>query len=128
MSGDIDEDGDLDLVITNCNGAVRILRNEHAAPGHWLQVRAIDPELNRDAVGARIEITAAGRRQVRVVSHISSYLVGSDATVHFGLGDAEQVDQMLVRWPDGAEQEVRGLEVDRKIVVTRDTGSRIPSR
>jgi hypothetical protein len=127
VAGDLDRDGDVDLVVTNANGTVRLYRNETPRQGHWLAVRAIDPALRRDAVGARIEVRLDHRVLVRTVTAARSYLSSADLTTHFGLGEAERVDQIRVHWPDGAIEDFDGGDVDRFRVIRRGEG-RPPTR
>jgi hypothetical protein len=122
VAGDLDRDGDVDLVVTNANGTVRLYRNETPRQGHWLAVRAIDPALRRDAIGARIEVRLDRRVLVRTVTAARSYLSSADLTTHFGLGEAERVDRILVRWPDGAIEHFDGGDVDRLRVIRRGEG------
>ena len=122
VAGDLDRDGDVDLVVTNANGTVRLYRNETPRQGHWLAVRAIDPALRRDAIGARIEVRLGRRVLVRTVTAARSYLSSGDLTTHFGLGEAERVDRILVRWPDGAIEHFDGGDVDRLRVIRRGEG------
>ena len=122
VAGDLDRDGDVDLVVTNANGTVRLYRNETPRLGHWLAVRAIDPALRRDAIGARIEVRLDRRVLLRTVTAARSYLSSADLTTHFGLGEAERVDRILVRWPDGAIEHFDGGDVDRLRVIRRGEG------
>jgi hypothetical protein len=122
VAADIDRDGDVDLVVANSNGTVRLYRNETPRKGHWLAVRAIDPALRRDAVGARIEVWLDDRVLVRTVTAARSYFSSADLTTHFGLGETERVDRILVRWPDGAIERFDGGAVDRLRVIRRGEG------
>jgi hypothetical protein len=124
VAGDLDRDGDVDLVIANSNGSVRLYRNEAPRQGHWLALRAIDPALRRDAVGARVEVQLDGRVLSRTVTAARSYFSSADLTAHFGLGEAERVDRIVVRWPDGEIEHFDGGDVDRFRVVRRGEGRR----
>jgi hypothetical protein len=100
--GDIDNDGDLDLLLTQSGGPVRLLRNDTPRRGHWLMVQAVNPRHGgRDAYGAVVTVVAGGRAWRRTLSPCSSYLGTHDPRLHFGLGEADVVDSFEVLWPDG---------------------------
>ena len=120
--GDVDNDGDVDLLVVNAGGRARLLRNDVAGKGHWLLVSAIDPRLRRDAFGARITVFAEGRTLHRIVAPAYSYLSSSDPRVHFGLGPARRVERIEVRWPDGRLERFQGGPVDRLITLRRGEG------
>jgi hypothetical protein len=115
--GDLDDDGDVDLVATAGGGRVRLLLNRVPAPGRWLAVRVVDAATGRTAAGSTVTVTAGGRRMVRVVAPGGSYLSSGDPRVHFGLGDAARVDEFRVRSPLGDEVVLRDLEPDRELTV-----------
>ena len=81
----------------------------------WLQVDLRRSHGNRFAVGARIEIEAGGRRQVREVTAGSSYMSQSALPVHFGLGSATRIDRLIVRWPEGFEKMITDLPVNQRL-------------
>lgn len=123
--GDIDEDGDPDVVITQVNRAPLLLRNDQALDHHWLRVKVEGTGLNRDALGARVDITAGGVTQTRTVNPSRSYLVQVELPVTFGLGAATQVSQVKVTWPDGATRTVQDVAADQRLVVSHpDQGSK----
>ena len=111
ISGDYDQDGDVDLLTTNIDDSPTLLRNETRA-GHYLVVQ-IDPEV----VGTWVRTTAGGRTQVRSVGGAAGYLGHGDARLHFGLGQAERVERVEVLWPDGAVTRLEDLPVDEVVVV-----------
>ena len=121
-TGDLDGDGDLDVVTTNIESPARLYR---ATPpsGHWLMVDAIDPRLNRRALGTRIVLEAGGQRQTRTIQSAMSYLSSSDPRAHFGLGAVDRVDALRIRWPDGLEETFSVDAVDTVMVVRRGEGS-----
>ncbi len=122
--GDIDGDGALDLLVTAVAGPARLYRNVAPKEGHWLLVRAIDPAHNRDAYGAVITVSAGGRRWVGAVNPGQSYLCSNDPRAHLGLGAADRVDDIRVRWPDGdvSEETFAGGAADRVLVLRRGEG------
>ena len=126
--GDIDDDGDLDVVVANGNGSLRVYRNQAVPPGHWLIVRAVDPALRRDAVGATIVVTAGERQWRRDVAAASSYLSSHDPRVHVGLGASDAFDAITVRWPDGARETFAGGAADRAIEIVKGAGAPLPRR
>jgi hypothetical protein len=122
--GDIDNDGDYDLLVTYSTGGARLFRNDWPRQGNWLLVRAIDPRLNRDAYGARVEVIAGGRSQHREINPSSSYLASHDVRVHFGVGDVIEYDKLCVRWPDGLVEDFPPGPVNRALVAYRGRGVR----
>jgi hypothetical protein len=122
--GDVNRDGALDLLVTTVAGRARLYRNVAPGRGHWLLVRAVDPELGgRDAYGAEVRVYAKGRHWLRLISPASSYLCSNDVRAHFGLGSAEWVDKIEIRWPDGRVETFPGCAVDQQIVLARGRGS-----
>jgi hypothetical protein len=122
--GDVDGDGAIDLLVTTAGGPARLYRNVAPKEGHWLLVRAIDPAHQRDAYGAVVTVHAGGRRRLGFVNPGSSYLCSNDPRAHFGLGPADRVDSIRVRWPDGdsAEEVFPGGPADRLVELRRGQG------
>lgn len=111
--GDLDEDGDVDIVVVNRDGPAHVLLNRAGADRHWIGFRVRDAR-GVDGLGARVEITAQGRRQSRRVEASYSYLASNDPRVHFGLGQASRVESVLVAWPDGSESRFGPFEAGRR--------------
>jgi hypothetical protein len=121
-AGDIDNDGDLDLLVTNNGGTVDLLRNESGHDNNSLLVRLQGSRSNRSAIGARIRLTAGGTTQVREVKAGSSYLGQSDLRVHFGLGRANRIDRLEIRWPGGATEAVQNVPINQMVTVVEGKG------
>jgi enediyne biosynthesis protein E4 len=102
-AGDLDEDGDLDLVFTALDDVSTVLRNDGAATAPWIRFLAVGRRSERDGVGALLLLEAGGKRQAKEVRANTGYLSTFDARAHFGLGAAEQADRLTVRWPSGRE-------------------------
>jgi hypothetical protein len=117
---DVDGDGDLDVALFQTGGPPLLLENRQELGHHWLRVDLEgDPAAgsNRDAIGARLTLTSGGVTQVRHVGPTKSYLSQSERTVTFGLGTAERVERLEIVWPDGSQQVLTDLAVDREIRV-----------
>jgi hypothetical protein len=113
--GDLDQDGDLDLVVVHHHKPSVVLWNESAHSGSYLMVALKGQGQNRDAVGARLTAHAGGRRLVRTVDGGGSYISASDGRVHFGLGDAVIVDRLEVRWPSGKVESRTNVPVNTMV-------------
>ncbi len=118
--GDYDNDGDLDALVTNVDGAARLYRNELRSEHHWLSLRLVGTRVNRDAVGARVRVFYGGAVQTRQRIGGGTYLSASDSRLHFGLGDCALVERIEITWPDGSVQERRSEPVDQFLVVEQE--------
>jgi enediyne biosynthesis protein E4 len=121
-AGDMDNDGDLDLLVTNNSGSADLLRNGGAPNTNSLLVRLVGTRSNRSAIGARLRLTAGGKTQVREVRAGSSYLGQHDLRVHFGLGRATTIDRLEVRWPNGQVETVPIVGVNQIVTITEGKG------
>lgn len=117
IRGDFDGDGAQDLLIVSVAAPARLYRNVAPNRGHWLEVRAVDPKLNRDAYGAEIRLHFGSQTRTAWLHPAESYLGSSECVAHFGLGDINRVDRIVVSWPDGKKQEFTGVEVDRRVTL-----------
>ena len=125
-AGDIDNDGDVDVVINNIDGTPTLLRNDGGSrAGHWLTVRLLgDPvrKCPRDAIGSVVYCTAGGWRRRGEVASGRGQISQSDLRVHFGLGGATAVDRLEVRWANGATVSYDVPAVDRLLVIDQARG------
>jgi len=111
--GDLDGDGDIDVVVSELNGPLRVLRNEANASG-WLIV-----ELAPSALGSRIELTAGTTRQTRWIYSGGSFVSASAQYAHFGLPRGQSTVELDITWPDGARQHLSGVTADQRLIVRR---------
>jgi len=118
-TGDIDNDGGVDAVVTNAEGQPLILRNVTPDRGHWLRIRLEGPPTNRQAIGARIELKTNAGKRVHDVSTTGSIFAANDVRAHFGLGEERPLG-VRVRWPDGKWQLFPAPEIDREAILRHD--------
>jgi hypothetical protein len=121
--GDIDNDGDVDVVINNLDGAPTLLRNDGGNKNNWISVKTLGSRKNRDALGAQVKVTAGDLVQVKEVYSGGSYISQNDTRLHFGLGKKDRVDSIEIRWPSGGKTEViRNVPANQFIVVEEGKG------
>jgi hypothetical protein len=128
--GDLDNDGDVDIVSTSNGGPALLLLNqaiENGAANHWLEVSVQQPEGNRFAVGAWIGVERTGQPTLwRRVRTDGSYLSASDARVHFGLGASPAITAVIVQWPDGQRERRTDVKATRITLRRSPSPSRAP--
>ncbi|MGB5641685.1 MAG: CRTAC1 family protein [Gammaproteobacteria bacterium] len=118
---DIDNDGDLDVMITQPGREAKLYRNDQQTGHHWLRVVLEGSSDNHNAIGAIIELTVNGVTQRRLISSGRSFLSQVEFPVTFGLGNADKVDSLLITWPGGQKQSVDIEEVDKLITIKQTT-------
>ena len=119
--GDIDRDGDVDMVVSNLNNRLRVFRNDAPPPQHhWLFVRAITQ--NRDALGAEVTLRTESRTLTGYVLPGTSYLSSSEPSVHFGLGTIDAIQAIEVQWQDGSRERFPGTAANRRVKVYQGKG------
>ena len=126
---DFDNDGHVDVAISNVNDAPDLFRLRDESGHHWVTLALVGTKSNRNAIGARVRCVAAGISRWDEVRGGGSYLSQNDFRVHFGLGDASRIERVDVRWPSGLEETWDGLTVDTFHVLKEGSGhGQRPSR
>jgi hypothetical protein len=120
--GDIDNDGGVDILVNNKDGPAYLLRNVVKERGRWIMFRVLD-EHERDAIGATVRLRLGERTISRDVRTAYSYCATNDPRVHVGLGDAARVEEVTVRWVDGAVESFGGYEANRIVELRRGSGA-----
>ncbi|MBV8896466.1 MAG: CRTAC1 family protein [Acidobacteriaceae bacterium] len=118
--GDLDGGGRQEIFIVNMNAAPSLLKNR-APQGHYLNVALTGTRSNRSAIGARVTVTAGGRKRIDEVMSGGSFYSQNSMTLHFGLGECTQVDNVEIRWPSGTVQEIGKTAVDQTLRVTEQS-------
>ena len=116
-TADIDLDGDLDLLVTENNGAVHLLRNDTESSHHFLRLLLKNPKGNANAIDAKATLFYNGKKQMRRVKSSDSYLSQSEFPLTFGLGDAEKVDSLKIDWGNGEVSVFEEVKVDKFYLV-----------
>jgi hypothetical protein len=120
--GDYDNDGDLDLFVSNNNQEAYLLRNDGGSQNNWLIIKTIGTKSNRDGIGARITVFSGDLSQVDEIRSGTSYLSQNESRIHFGLGKREIVNRLEIRWPSGLVEFYREIGVNQFITVTEGKG------
>jgi len=122
--GDIDNDGRIDAVITTNDGALHILHNETATSNHWITLKLVGHQSNRDAIGAEVRVKSSAGLQMETLSTGGSYLSSSDKRVHFGLGADTKVASIEIHWPSGIVQTLHDVAADQILQVDEPAANR----
>jgi len=121
VAGDVDNDGAVDLLVTNNGGAAELLHNSGSG-NNAIVLTLVGTKSNRSAVGTRVKITTGSLTQLREVKAGSSYLGQSELRVHAGLGRATRVDRVELRWPSGATETIDNLPANMRVTLTEGKG------
>ena len=126
--GDIDNDGDVDVVIEDLDSTPMILRNEGNKKNHWMEVELNASSGSPLAIGARVTVTTGKVVQTDEVRSGGSYISQNSLRLHFGLGTAAKIDKIEIRWPDGKKETIENLAADKIYAVSQGKGSQLFSR
>ena len=118
--GDLDNDGDVDVVTSNVGQKAVVLRNDGGNGRHWLAIRTVGKTSNRDGIGCRVKVvSASGTTQYFTVNTAVGYLSASDKRLIVGLGGDATATLVEIRWPSGVVQKFEHVKPDRRLVATR---------
>lgn len=124
--GDYDNDGDVDVLVNNVHEGPSLYRLTADPSNRWISLRLVGRRSNRDAIGARVTLVAGGLRQVDEVRGAGSYISQNDMRLHFGLGKAERVDRIHVRWPSGLEEDWTDVKPGQLVTLEEGAGKAPP--
>ena len=116
--GDLNNDGNIDAVVTVLNGPPEIWMNRSSTGNHWIILKLVGVKSNRDGLGTKIKVTTSVGTQYNHASTALSYNSSSDKRVHFGLGSASVIDTMELTWPSGVKQVLKNVKADQILTVT----------
>ena len=119
---DYDNDGDLDIAVSNIDERPQLLRNEGGNRQHWLEMRLVGTRSNRDAIGALVKVRTGEVVQWDRVRTGGSYISGNDLRLHFGLEDHDSVDSIEIRWPSGAIEKLEKVPANRILTIQEGNG------
>jgi hypothetical protein len=120
--GDLDNDGDVDIVINNLDGAPQLLRNDGGNASSSVLIKTIGVKSNRDGIGARLKIVSGDLTQTDEVRSGDSYISQSDLRLHFGLEKRTKIDLIEVRWPSGAVDKITGVSANKVLTIKEGQG------
>ena len=116
--GDIDNDGRLDAVVSSNDGPARVLLNQTETSNHWVTLKLVGVKSNRDAIGAQVRVLTSAGEQYATVTTTGSYQSSSDKRLHFGLGNADSIGKIEIRWPSGIHQVLTSQRVNTILTIT----------
>lgn len=119
---DLDNDGDIDIVVQNSRRTPNVLRNESQTSNHWIQIRLCGTKTNRDGVGAHVRVIADDLTQLDEVHSGRGYQSHHGLRLHFGLGARRQIDRVAVRWIGGREEIFTDVPSDQLVTLIEGTG------
>ncbi|MCU1260417.1 MAG: ASPIC/UnbV [Bryobacterales bacterium] len=123
---DYDNDGDIDILVSNIDDRPQLLENVGGNRQHWLELKLIGTKSNRDAIGAQVEVEAGGLVQYDHVRAGGSFISSNDPRLHFGLGERSSVDRIEIRWPSGTVERLPSVNSNQIVVIKEGFGIVVP--
>jgi len=123
---DFDNDGDLDIAISNSNAYPQLLRNDGGNANHWLEIMLVGTKSNRDGRGAALKLVSEGFVEYRQAQGGMSYMSAQDPRIHFGVGQRKTIESLEITWPSGIVDKLTNLPIDQ--IITVKEGVRIVPR
>ena len=120
--GDYDNDGDLDILVTNINDTPDLLRNDTSPVHHWLGIKLVGKKSNRDGIGAKVTLQRGDTRLLREVKSGTSYLSQNAHRISVGLGTTERVDRIVVRWQSGIQDVIEDVQCNQFLTIREGAG------
>ena len=120
--GDIDNDGDVDIVVNDLDSLPQVLRNDGGSKSNWISIKTIGTKSNRNGIGAKVKVVSGDLTQLDEVRSGGSYISQNDLKLHFGLEKRTTVDLIQVRWPSGAVDTLTNVPVNKIVTVKEGKG------
>jgi hypothetical protein len=118
---DLDNDGDIDVVVLNSRREPTILRNDTVTDNHWIQIRLKGVKTNRDGIGARVKVVSGDLVQIDEVHSGRGYQGHHGMRLYFGLGKRKKIDKIQVNWIGGKTDIIKNITADKLITITEKT-------
>ena len=118
--GDYDNDGDLDIVVSNCGQSPFLMRNDGGNQNHWIAIKARGTDSNAFGLGAKVRVESGSRVQVKEINNVASYLSSHDIRLYFGLGREQKVKRIEIIWPSGNKQTLLDIPADQILLIEEE--------
>jgi hypothetical protein len=120
--GDLDNDGDIDMVVNDLDGPPQLLRNDGGAANNFVMVKTVGVKSNRDGIGAKVKVVSGDLTMIDEVRSGASYISQSDLRLHFGLEKRARIDLIEIRWPSGVVDKITNLNANKLLTVREGQG------